>query len=321
MHPPIPTASIRPSARSPRRHAGVAMLTLAVIGGLVAPGGAAAAPAKKEVAVQRITLALVDDSRPTPPNGDYPGAPDRTLETVVSYPKGASRKRPLPLVVFATGYGGTAINYADLYDHWVRAGYLVAAPTFPLSSDGAPGGETVADLANQPGDLSFVLDEVLRESAAKGSKLFGLVDAERVGLAGKSLGAITVFHLLFAPGHTEDRFRAAIPMTGAVSGEADFAGVAIPLLLVHGDADTTVPYTASQDAYARARAPKFLVTIVGGTHGSAFGGGDDPSEVVVERTTLDFFDAYVKGKATKAAVKRLVRDGSVNGVASIEAST
>ena len=270
--------------------------------------------------MKRITLTLVDDSRSTPPNGDFAGAPDRTLETVASFPKGASKQRPLPLVVFATGYGGTATNYSDLYDHWVRAGFVVAAPTFPLSSEDAPGGQSISDLASQPGDVSFVLDEVLRLNAEKGSDLFGRIDPDRVGLAGKSLGAITVLNLIFGPGHDEDRFQALIPMTGLVGDDADFANVDIPLLLVHGDADTSVPYRASQDMFARAQSPKLFVTIFGGTHGSAFGGGDDPSEVVVENTTVDFLNAYVKGEGTKAALKRLGRDGNVNGVASLEAS-
>ena len=306
-------------ARSRVRIAGVGLLALGIATlGSGGPATATRAAAKKEIVVKRITLTLVDGSRPTPPNGDYAGAPDRTLETVVSFPKDASKQRPLPLVVFATGYGGTATNYSDLYDHWVRAGYVVAAPTFPLSSEDAPGGQSPADVASQPGDVSFVLDEVFRLNAEKGSDLFGLVDPDRVGLAGKSLGAITAFNLIFGPGHDEDRFQALIPMTGLVGDDADFANVDIPLLLVHGDADTSVPIAGSQDAYARAQSPKFLVTIVGGTHGSAFGGGDDPSEVVVERTTTAFLDAYVKGK--KAALERLVRVGNVDGVASLEAS-
>ena len=168
--------------------------------------------------------------------------------------------------------------------------------------------------------MSFVLDEVLRLNNEEGSDLFGLVDPDRVGLAGKSLGAITVLNLIFGPGHDEDRFKALISMTGLVGDDADFANVGIPLLLVHGDADTTVPYSPSRDTFARAESPKFLVTIFGGTHGSAFGGGADPPEVVVERTTVDFLNAYVKGEGTKAALKRLGRDGNVDGVASLEAS-
>src|SRR4051794_22098604 len=37
-------------------------------------------------AVGMRTLARVDPSRPTPANGDYAGAPSRTLDTLVMYP-------------------------------------------------------------------------------------------------------------------------------------------------------------------------------------------------------------------------------------------
>src|SRR3982074_656831 len=105
------------------------------------------------VSVERISLTLVDESRATPANATYEGAPHRVLETVVSYPvrQGRAVEGPMPFIVFATGYGGTSTNYVGLYDHWVRAGYVVAAPTFPLSCSDAPGGTSGADLASQPG--------------------------------------------------------------------------------------------------------------------------------------------------------------------------
>ena len=138
------------------------------------------------ITVERSTLELVDRSRATPPNRDYPGAPDRTLVTTVSYPTrgGTPLRGPLALVVFATGFGGTGLNYAPMYDHWVRADYVVAAPAFPLSREGAPGGETVSDLENQPGDLRFVTTAVLEQGRTRRAPLGGLVDPERVALVG-----------------------------------------------------------------------------------------------------------------------------------------
>ena len=287
------------------------------LGVLAAP--AVAEPVKKKaVVVKRITLTLVDDSRPTPANGDFAGAPDRTIETVVSLPKGTNRKQPLPLVLFATGIGGTATNYTDMYDHWVRAGYIVASPTFPLSSEDAPGGTSAADLSNQPADMSFILDELLELNSEGGSKLFGLIDDASIGVIGKSLGALTVMDLIFNPAHHDDRFAAVVSLTGLATGGSDFAAYAPPLLLVHGDADETVPYSGSQDAYAKAQTPKFLVTIAGATHSSAFHGANDPASVAVVKTVTDFLDNYLKGKAS--SLKKLGRDGNVDGVATLEAS-
>lgn len=282
-------------------------------------GPVAAAPTKKKaVVVKRITLTLVDDSRPTPANGTFAGAPDRTLETVVSLPKGTNRKRPLPLVLFATGIGGTATNYTDMYDHWARAGYIVASPTFPLSSDEAPGGTSAADLSNQPADMSFILDQLLELNSERGSDLFGLIDDSSIGVIGKSLGALTVMDLIFNPEHHDDRFAAVVVLTGLATGGSDFGAYAPPVLFVHGDADETVPYSGGQEAFAKAQSPKFFVTIAGATHSSAFHGEDDPSSTAVVKTVTDFLDNFLKGKAS--GLTKLERDGNVDGVATLEAS-
>lgn len=289
------------------------MVSALAIGLTSIPAGAQARVKDTPVEVKRTTLTLVDASRPTPANNDYTGAPDRTLETVVSYPtKKGTPLEDLPLVVFATGYEGTATNYAPLYDHWVEAGYVVAAPTFPLSSRDAPGGPSVADLASQPGDVRFVLTKVLAENKTKGSKLRGLIDPKRVGLAGKSLGAITAILDGYDPAEREPRFDAVIAMTGLAMGSARFDLFDTPLLLVHGDTDTTVPVQGSIDAFGKAQTPKYFVTLFGQTHTSAFDGGDQPAADVVHRTTTAFLDAYVKGE--RGAVKRLERDGDVAGV-------
>jgi len=290
-------------------------------GGAAFASDGGSAPVKaKPIAVARTVLTLVDTTRPTAVNGTYPGAPTRTLKTTVSYPvRGARALRgPLPLVVFVTGYQGTGTNYAPLYDHWVKAGYVVAAPEFPLSGEHAPGGSTPADVKNQPADVRFVLDQVLKLANLKGSKLHGLIDAKRIGLAGKSLGAITVLEVGYNPVERDPRFKAVISLTGAVGNGSHFSGITTPLLLVHGSADTTISIDSSRSAYAAASSPKFFVTIVGSTHGSAFGGASDPPSLAVERTTLDFLDAFVKHK--KAGAARLQTDGNVSGVATLQAA-
>lgn len=270
--------------------------------------------------VARISLTLIDGSRATPANGSYAGAPERTLETVVSYPaQGAgTAEGPLPLVVFATGFGGTATNYTGLYDHWVKAGYVVAAPSFPLSRQDAPGGTSGADLASQAGDVGFVRSEVLKLSRSSGSELYGLVDPDRVALVGKSFGAITVLDAGFNPAEQVPNVKAVIAMTGVATEGPQFAAIDTPLLLVHGNEDGLVPCSASRAVYERAQSPKFFVELFGVDHVSAFHGGSSPAEVVVEDTTIAFLDCYVKGD--RAALQRLQRDGDVSGVASIEAA-
>jgi predicted dienelactone hydrolase len=299
---------------------GVALVALAGVG--VATSGASTRQASTSgsASIGRVTLTFVDPSRPTAANGTYPGAPTRTLPTLVSFPTrgGHPVPGPLPLVVFATGIGDSPTTYQPLFDFWVRAGYVVAEPAFPLSSDQAPGGTTAADFTNQPGDVRFVTTSMLQASRDTHSPVHGLVDPKRIGDVGKSLGAITVLEVGYNPVSRDPRVKAVIAMTGFVGVDGShFVGITTPLLLEHGDADRTAPIQGSRDAYAEAQPPKFFVTLFGQTHGSAFGGGTKPAEVVVERTTTDFLDRYVKSQA--GGLARLQRDANVTGVSSLQA--
>jgi predicted dienelactone hydrolase len=48
--------------------------------------------------------------------------------------------RPFPLIVFGHGFAVTPRPYSQLLRAWARAGYVVAAPVFPLENANAPGG-------------------------------------------------------------------------------------------------------------------------------------------------------------------------------------
>jgi predicted dienelactone hydrolase len=281
---------------------------------VLAPAAARAGDRPRSPGVARTTLALVDRSRTTAAQGGAAEQDSRTLVTVVSHPR--RQRGPLPLVVFATGFGGTATNYAPVYDDWVRAGYVVASPEFPLSGDHAPGGPSAGDLANQPGDLAFIIRELVARSERKG-ELRDLIDTDRIAIAGKSLGALTVFAAGYDPDQRIPDLRAVIAMTGAPTDDGTyFHGIDTPLLLLHGDADTTVPIQGSRDAFAKAEGPVIFVTLLGQTHGSAFEGDDSPAAEVVDKTSVDFLDRYVKGKPR--ALDRLLADADVPGVSTVE---
>ena len=174
---------------------------------------------------------------------------------------------------------------------------MVAAPLFPLTRDGAPGGPDLADFANQPADLSFVVTQVLQESAHSGGLLSGLVNPHRIGAAGHSLGGVTILGLVANTCCRDARVTAAVVMSGDPisfpTGVVDFSS-APPLLLVHGNADQVVPYVSSIDAFNSAMAPKGLLTIDGGDHGSPVRQSGNAFASVV-RTTVGFFGRYLKG--------------------------
>ena len=121
------------------------------------------------------TLTLVDTSRTVTYPGESPRP--RPLVTIVRYPQARGR---FPLIVFGHGFAVTPTIYAPLLHAWAQAGYVVAAPIFPLGNGNAPGGPNESDLVNQPRDVSFVITRLLALSAHAGSALSGRAYVPRV---------------------------------------------------------------------------------------------------------------------------------------------
>ena len=96
--------------------------------------------------------------------------------------------------------------------------------------------------------------------------MYGLVDPDRVALAGKSFGAITVLEAGYNPAEQVPNIRAVMALTGMALEGAQFETIGTPLLLAHGDEDALVPCSASQHVYERAQSPKFFVTLHGEDH-------------------------------------------------------
>jgi dienelactone hydrolase len=289
----------------------------------------AAAPAGAQTAgshpVGVVTETFVDERRPTAANGDCAKIPSRTLPTTIYYPAAGAASSttaqanaapdtsggPYPLIVFAHGYGATARTYPPLLEYLASRGYVVAAPTFPLSSGDSPCGAIAGDVVHQPEDLSFVIDSVLEVSAAKRGSLAGLVDEKRIGAAGHSNGAVTTWGLVANSSVRDPRVDAAVIMAGTLQkyprGRYEFSN-APPLMLVHGSNDAQVPYDLGVQAFNEARGPKGLLTLTNGNHGSASGAN-------AYAATGDFFDAYLRGAA--AAKGRLATD-QIAGVSTMQ---
>ncbi len=234
-------------------------------------------------AVGQRNFVYVDASRPTPPNGDFPGAPDRTLVTEVWYPATTAgvdapldpSAGPYPVVIYSHGFLSSRFGASYLTQHLASHGYIVAAADYPLSNGGAPGGATVADIASQPGDWSFVLDQVLAEFGAD-------ADPEHIGATGLSLGGLTTFLVTYHADLRDPRVDAAAPMAGpaCMFKQSFYQTSNAPLLVVFGDSDQLVPYRRNgRRSFRLAGKPKFLVRLEDGSHTgfSSFATLFDPS--------------------------------------------
>jgi predicted esterase len=283
---------------------------------------AASTPGGATHAVGVVEETFVDASRVTPRSGDVAERAERTLPTTILYPAlgdpggdpAAAAPAdvdggPYPLVLFAHGLGATPEAYLDLLAGWAAAGYVVAAPEFPLSSASAPAGPDGADVANQPGDLSFLIDEILAASAADDGPLAGAVDPGAIAAGGHSNGAITTLGIAANTCCRDERLDAAIVLAGLpaeyAGGEYDLADTP-PMLFVHGTEDSLLPYAEAVRLAEELTAPRGVLTLEGGDH-SSWVVADDPAFAAVLRTSIDFLDAYLRGDAD--ALARLPDDG------------
>lgn len=250
-------------------------------------------PARSAPDIREKVLRLVDRSRVAHYANGTSGP--RILVTLVRYP--TRGHAPFPLIVFAHGFATTPARYTALLDSWTRAGYVVAAPVFPVESSTAPGGPDERDLVNQPADVSFVISRLLAEH--------GLVDPTRIAVAGHSDGAETAFSVAYDRRFLDRRVRAAVILSGAAfPGLRVRAAAGSPALLaIQGTQDTTnAPQLTRQlfDAVAR---PKYLLWLNGQGHMAPYT-TEARVRALVVRATIGFLDRYLRGGRPRPLLPR-----------------
>ncbi len=302
----------------------VAAGVLALAGGASPTLAVSTQPARLGVGLR--VLRLVDHTRVIRlPDGR---TEPRTLVTYVRYPvagkssggdlPGAPPARaagPYPLLIFGHGFAVTPTPYTRLLRAWARAGYVVAAPVFPLENANAPGGPNESDLVNQPADMSFVITQLLLASSRANDPLHGLIDPNRVAVSGQSDGGETALAVAYDSHFRDGRVRAAVLLSGAeLPNGLRFPALRPPLLATQGTADTVNPPAITDSFFRVAPRPKVLLTLLGATHFPPYS-YEQPQLGIVERTTIAFLDHFLK----KAPLEPLTAAGNVPGIAHLTA--
>lgn len=271
--------------------------------------------------VGRRDVTYVDTSRPTAadPIRNLPEKPSRTLPVMILYPaagtapadpaappgtNAAPAKGSFPLVVFSHGITASGPIYQGRLQRWARAGFVVAAPTYPLSGPGAKfPGDAVAlgDYRNQPADVSFVITQLLAQNANSSDPLHGVIDPSEIAAAGHSLGAITTLGLIENSCCHDSRIKAGISVSGIELPfpNGSFADPpATPLLLVHGDADKTVPVSGSDKVFDTATPPVYYLRLTGATHIDVMFGAN---ATYTDQAVIAFLDQELKHEGSALA--------------------
>jgi alpha-beta hydrolase superfamily lysophospholipase len=307
------------SARMSRLAKAFPLLILGVA--LVGCGGDAppeAASATEATMLSVLERTWTDTTRSTPRTSRFAGAPDRTLRVVMWIPESS---QSLPLLVLAHGWGGSPEKFDAFARAAALAGYIVAAPAFPLTNEHAPGGHEagLADVASQPGDLSFVITKLLDAADTGAAPLAGRVRGAEIAVLGHSLGGVTTLALTRHSCCRDARVRAAI-LVAAVDGLLPlyFAGPPTndgpPTLLLHGVADAAVPYSTAFVLYERLSPPRVLVGLAGAGHSDALESHSEPpiaSRRAAQTATVGFLEAVLHGAVAPfdAALAGLAAEG------------
>lgn len=201
----------------------------------------------------------------------------------VFVPSSYDGTRQFPLVIALHGMGGDENSYFDYYANGLfkteaeRHGYIVACP-----KGRKPASMYIGDAER---DVLDVMAEMMRAYR---------IDPDRVYLTGHSMGGYGT--LSVAMNHP-DLFAAIAPVSGGVMSPAGLSKIArVPQLLVHGDADRTVPVERSRmivEAGKKLGAEVKYIEVPGGDHGS----------VVAPhfKDVFDWFDAHKRKSAEAAA--------------------
>lgn len=264
-------------------------------------------------------------------------------EAAAGVPGGPNPEPPkFPLVLFSHGMGGSSDAFAELSEHLASHGYILVHPTHDdsvaLQRDR---GEAVRGMLRDPkayrarvdpvgrvDDLKFLIDKVGAIEAESGMR--GRLDADRIGVAGHSAGAMTTQLVIGTRArgvrlgggqalqlHSigDDRVDVGVVISGQgtttrMFTEESWKGVRVPMLVIAGSNDTSPASAETPESrrhpfeFSRGVAaggpPAYLLYIRGAYHSSYSGKQADSADerrMIVECThssTLAMLDAYLK---------------------------
>jgi predicted dienelactone hydrolase len=245
-------------------------------------------------------------------------------------------EKPLPVILFSHGLGGSRENNTYLGKHWAAAGYICVFLQHAGSDQevwktaqrgqrfaalkAATGGRS---LLNRLADVTFVIDLLESWNAEAGHPLQGRLDLERIGMSGHSYGAATTLGVAgrkYPRDRTfpEDRIDAFLPMSPQASkngypSEKAFGNLAKPILCMTGTEDgspidPSLKPESRREVYAALPVgDKYQLVLEDAQH-SAFGDSqgkahtrDPKHHPAIQQISTNFWDAYLKGESESKA--------------------
>ena len=235
----------------------------------------------------------------------------------------ATIERPVPLIVFSHGLGGTREGYRYLGEHLARSGYLAVHVQHPgsdisiFNGPGTPREKALRAVANldhshhRPQDIRFVLNQLAGDPR---------VDPNAIGVAGHSFGAHTALAMIGmtveGQSYRDPRVKAAVVMSAPRPAKpAALANIHTPCLHLTGTHDDSpiFPHLAVDRAYCfhHINAPGQWLLVLANAHHFTFSDNpvwagqrverDPAHQPYIAELSARFFAANLAGNADAQA--------------------
>lgn len=205
-----------------------------------------------------------------------------------------------PLLVFSHGYGGINIQSIDLMEALASHGFVIASVEHTGNAQSSMTDTFEEAAANRVPDVSFVIDVMLARNSDGQDLFHQRMDETRIGVVGHSFGGMTAVGIAagWAGADPDPRVLAIAPISAVIDGdlqqddrpspsagfdEQELAGIHVPVMLIGGTADVSVPIANNQIAFDQmVNAPDlYKVDIIGANH-THFAGVCDIGDMLIE---------------------------------------